>query len=104
VISTVITTTGAAGAAPTPAAVVCPSLRRAVESVVRMAPVTALPFGTGLSCAGTTVRPWARAGITGTSLSTEPFGVAVLDGYAHHTAQRTNGTTPGDTPPRDPLS
>jgi hypothetical protein len=102
--STVITMTGAVGVTPTPAAVVCPSLRRAVESVVRMAPVAALPFGTGLSCAGTTVRPWAPAGITGTSLSTEPFGVAVLDGYAHHTAQRTNGTTPGDTPPRDPLS
>lgn len=76
-ISTDTFVTGAAGAAPMPAAVVRPSRLR---GVVAMAP-TAAPFqGTGLPCSGTTsvVRPWAPspAGTRDGSHRTDVSGAA----------------------------
>ncbi|SDX47891.1 hypothetical protein SAMN05661080_00080 [Modestobacter sp. DSM 44400] len=107
--STDITMTGAAGAAPTPAVVVCPSPR----GVVRTAPSSAAPLdGTGLPFAGTTtLRPRVPADaldITSTDSAGISFeqeiGVVVLDGYQGCNAHRTTSCTPGDLPPRDPLS
>lgn len=104
--STDTTMTGAAGAAPMPAVVVCPAPRGISDrQVVRVAPVAALFGGTGLPAVGTDVRPWEPVStrIAGTAAS-QPSGVAVLDGHAHRTAQRTTSSTPGDLPPGDPLS
>ncbi len=101
-ISTDTFVTGAAGAAPMPAAVVRPSRLR---GVVALAP-TAAPFqGTGLPCSGTTsaVRPWAPspAGNRDGSHRTDVSGAAApTGGYA----QRTASTTPGALPPRALLS
>jgi hypothetical protein len=75
-----ITMTGAAGAAPTPAVVVCPSV-------------------------GAVVRAWSPAGVVldGTHVGTpsQHSAVTVLDAPI---ALRTTSSTPGDLPPRDPLS
>jgi hypothetical protein len=100
-----ITMTGAAGAAPTPAAVVCPSLR--VARVGAFGPLTLAPApqhrGTGLPTAGTTAvrrRGWIGSGTGfGTSTAQHSAGSAFI-------AERTTTTssTPGDLPPRDPLS
>ena len=84
-----ITMTGAAGAAPTPAAV-------ALGAVFLQAP-TAAPFqGTGLPCSGTpaVVRPWASS----------PAGGRFAAEHGADYAQRTTSSTPGAQPPRDPLS
>ncbi len=93
-ISTVMTTTGAAGAAPTPAAVV----RSARDAVVLLAPTNAPLRGTGLPCSGTpaVARPWAIAPAGGrfaTELSTD------APRYAEP-AQRTTSSTPGAQSPR----
>ena len=104
-ISTDVTITGAAGAAPMPAVVVRPSLR---GGTVRLAPTAAPHHGTGLPA---DVRPWAP-GLTGTSAPctraaqrTRPADAFAGDaadtaGYA----ERTTSSTPGAQPPRDPLS
>ncbi len=92
-ISTDMTVTGAAGAAPTPAAVVRPGLR---GGDVLTAP-TAAPFqGSGLPA----VRPWTSAFATGTALRTRDFTVgdaAGLAGYAEHTPSTTPGAPPRGT-------
>ena len=85
-ISTHVTTTGAAGTAPIPAAVVRASSR---GGAVQLAPTAAPQHGTGLLSA---VRPWAPD-LTGTSAPCT----------AGH-AERTTSSTPGAQPPRDPLS
>ena len=111
-------TTGAAGAAPSPAAVVRPSR---CDRLVGIASTAAPLQGTGLTwtrAAGgmepavSVVRPWdlplfgtgVAAGTNGTAVlerTTVSTGVpAVLGGYAHRIAS----TTPGALPPRDPLS
>ena len=98
-ISTAMTITGAAGAAPTPAAV-------ALGAVFLQAP-TAAPFqGTGLPCSGTpaVVRPWASSPAGGRFAAehrTDLVGDAARG--ADH-AQRTTSSIPGAQPPRDPLS
>jgi hypothetical protein len=104
-VSTDVTTTGAAGATPMPAVVVPPSLR---GGTVRLAPIAAPHHGTGLPV---DVRPWASdltgtsAPRTGAALRTRPAdafagGAAGTAGYA----ERTTSSTPGAQPPRDPLS
>ena len=105
-ISTDITTTGAAGAAPMPAFVVRPCLR---DGVVAIAPTAAPEQGTGLPVTRTAlggspaVRPWEPV-LAGTAVFehiTDVFGgVAGNGGYA----QRTDSSTPGAQPPRAPLS
>ena len=105
-------TTGAAGAAPSPAVVVRPS--RCVGWVA-VAPAAAPAQGTGLSSAGAfggmrpatpVVRPWdgpltREPGRAVLQHATEPTGLAaVSSGYA----QRIASTAPGAEPPRDPLS
>jgi hypothetical protein len=102
-----ITMTGAAGAAPTPAAVVCPSLR--VARVGAFGPLTLAPApqhrGTGLPTAGTTAvrrRGWIGSGTGfGTSTAQHSAGPAFI---AERTTSTTTSSTPGDLPPRDPLS
>lgn len=100
-----ITMTGAAGAAPTPALAVCPSAggSTVLGRGVRMAPVAAPDNGTGLAFAGTTaVRPW------GLAAGAEHSAVATVGGFApiaqRTTTSSTTSSTPGDLPPRDPLS
>jgi hypothetical protein len=101
--STDMTITGAAGAAPTPAAVVRPSSR---DAVVLLAP-TAAPFqGTGLPCTAVpaVARPWAPSPAGGRFAAehrTDRVGDATRD--ADH-AQRTTSSTPGAQPPRGLLS
>ena len=102
-------TTGAAGVAPLPAAVVRPSR---CDGWVAVAPAAAPARGTGLPSTGgmrpatSDVRPWGRpstaeAGIARLEHVTNSTGVpALLGGYA----QRTTSTAPGAQPPRDPLS
>ena len=102
-------TTGAAGVAPLPAAVVRPSR---CDGWVAVAPAAApargtrLPISGGMRPATPAVRPWDRTstgepGIARLELVTDFAGVpAFLGGYA----QRTTSTTPGAQPPRDPLS
>jgi len=93
-ISTDLYVTGAAGAAPTPAAVVRPSQR---GGDVLHAP-TAAPFqGSGLPAA---VRPWAAAFEAGSALRTRDLVVgdaAGLAGYAEHTPSDTPGAPPRGT-------
>ena len=93
-ISTDVTITGAAGAAPMPAAVVR-ACRRGGD--VLHAP-TAAPFqGTGLPAA---VRPWTTAFETGTALRTRTVlgGDATAPaGYAEHTPSSTPGALPRGT-------
>jgi hypothetical protein len=102
-----ITMTGAAGAAPTPAAAVCPSVR--VAPVGAFGPVALAPAarvrGTGLPSAGTTAvrrRGWIGSG-TGFGTSTGRHS-AVPTGFALIAERLTTSSTPGDLPPRDPLS
>ena len=102
-------TTGAAGVAPLPAAVVRPSR---CDGWVAVAPAAAPARGTGLPSTGgmrpatSAVRPWGRPstgepGIARLELVADDTGVpAFLGGYA----QRTTSTAPGAQPPRDPLS
>jgi hypothetical protein len=98
-ISIDMTTTGAAGAAPMPAAVVRPSLR---DGAVLLAPTSAPEQGTGLPCTASVVRPWELslavgfAGARGTA-------VQHTTGFAGY-AERTTSSTPGAQPPRDLLS
>jgi hypothetical protein len=91
-ISTDMTVTGAAGAAPTPAVVVRPA-RRGRD--VLHAP-TAAPFqGSGLPAA---VRPWTTAFEAGTALRTRSFVVGDAAGLAGY-AEQDHSNTPG-APPR----
>ena len=105
-----ITMTGAAGAAPTPAVVVRPSLGACAGvlgrtvlggAAVRMEQFVAPQGGTGLSTAER-IRPWGPA-VTGVSIDLQHSAAAVLGGYAP-IALRPTSSTPGDLPPRDPLS
>jgi hypothetical protein len=102
-----ITMTGAAGAAPTPAVVVCPSVGSVVGGVARMVRPIAPQIGTGLSRTGTTVRPWSPTGVVldGTDFGSpsQHSAVTVL-GVDAPIALHTTSSTPGDLPPRDPLS
>ena len=105
-ISTDITTTGAAGAAPMPVFVVRPCLR---DGVVAIAPTAAPEQGTGLPATGTTVggspavRRWEPelAGTTVLEHTTDVFGDAARHGGY---AQRIDSSTPGTQPPGAPLS
>ena len=102
-------TTGAAGGAPLPAAVVRPSR---CDGWVAVAPAaapargTGLPTSAGMRPATSAVRPWdrpftAEPGIARLEHVTDSAGVPVLlGGYA----QRTTSTAPGAQPPRGHLS
>jgi hypothetical protein len=101
-----ITMTGAAGAAPTPAVVVCPSAGAVVGGAARMVRPIAPQGGTGLSVTGTTLRPWSPSydvldGTDGGAVIRRS-ALSVLRSDAP-TAHRTTSSTPGDLPPRDPL-
>jgi hypothetical protein len=126
-ISTDFTSTGAAGAAPMPVFVVRPSRR---DGVVAIAPSAAPQQGTGLPAAGSTglaEARFARVAFTGTAFAGVVVGgnpavrpwapvtgaTTVLErttdviGHAARTggyAQRTDSSTPGAQPPRDPVS
>jgi hypothetical protein len=108
-----ITMTGAAGAAPTPVVVVCPSVDAVVGGSVvggpaRMVRPVAPQNGTGLSMTGTTVRPWSPVGVVldGTHVGTpiQHCAGTVLGEDAPIALRTTTSSTPGDLPPRDPLS
>ncbi|MCU1606353.1 MAG: hypothetical protein JWP46_2818 [Modestobacter sp.] len=104
-----ITMTGAAGAAPTPAVVVCPSAGAVVGGAARMVRPIAPQGGAGLSVTGTTLRPWSPSydvldGTDGGAVMRRSAlsALSVLRGDAP-TAHRTTSSTPGGLPPRDPL-
>ena len=93
-ISTDMTVTGAAGAAPTPAAVVRPCRR---GGDVLHAPTAASFQRSGLP---TAVRPWTTAFEAGTALRTRDFALgdaAALAGYAEHNVSNTPGAPPRGT-------
>jgi hypothetical protein len=102
-ISTDVTTTGAAGAAPMPAVVVRPSSR---GGAVQLAPTAAPHQGSGLPA---DVRPWAP-GLIGSSTTCTRAALRPADAFAGDAAdtagyaERTTSSTPGAQPPRDPLS
>jgi hypothetical protein len=108
-----ITMTGAAGAAPTPAVVVRPSVgavvcgRSVVGGAARMVRPIAPQDGTGLSVTGTILRPWSPAGVVldGTEVGTPiQHGTVTVRGGDAPIAHRTSSSTPGELPPRDSLS